>query len=169
MGRKDGQALTAAELHQSLRGWSIQRASRATGNIRASIYVRGVPNMKMYYICTPDTRFGKVCILYSREDDLVSGSGDDVVHVLDADYSNRHCTIMAALIGEDFLVRIQRRAPQAIAVPSQSDWLRSLVENLDRKGLREVQKPQEVIPWVRRARVWLTVKNVMESASRAVG
>jgi methylphosphotriester-DNA--protein-cysteine methyltransferase len=169
MDRKDGQTLTAAELHQSLRGWSDRRARRAMGNIRPSIYACGFPNMKMYYVITPETRFGKVCILYSRDEDTLSGGGDDVDHVLDADYSNQHCTVMAASIGEDSLVRIQRRAPQAIAVPSQSDWLRTLVEDLERKGLREVEIPQEVITWVRRARVWLAVKKVMEPASRAVG
>jgi methylphosphotriester-DNA--protein-cysteine methyltransferase len=170
MDRKDGQTLTATELHERLRGWSSRRARRAVGNILPSTYARGFPNMKMYYICATDTRFGKVCILFTKGEDALSNSRDLVVHSLDAnDYSNQHCTIMAALIGEDSLVRIQKRAPQAIAVPSQSDWLRSLVEDLDRKGLREVQMPQEVIPWVRRARVWLAVKHAMEPTSRAVG
>ncbi|UZJ55853.1 hypothetical protein CBS101457_005173 [Exobasidium rhododendri] len=168
MDKKNGQPLEGEELRAKLRGWSSRRARRAVGNILPTTYSNGFPNMKMYYVEVPGTSFGNVAVLYSKGEEL--NSLDMVAHPLDTDaYSNAHLTVFATLIGEDALLRIQRRAPGAVRMSDQSAWLRSLVEDLARKGLREIQMPQEVIPWVRRARVYLAVKSAMEPKSQSVG
>lgn len=189
MDKKLGQPLTPNELQHRLRGWSSRRARRAVGNILPSTYAHGFQGMKMFYIYASDTSFGNVAILYTKGAEpssssivdnsagtsggvvasaSVSSSSSSSQVTMDNSASN-HCTIMGAIIGEDALTRVKWRSSTAVEVVEQSDWLKRLVEDLARKGLREVQLPPEVIPWIRRARVWLAVKKALEPKSRAPG
>lgn len=179
---RHGRALEAEELNRKLRGWSARRARRALGNVLPQIYATGLADVQTRYI-SANTVFGTTVVLYALPDGhsnvpvgqsaaMVSASG--LTHPftgaglsagMTAGQQNEttNFSIVAVLLGDDALQRVSMRAPHAQRDDTRTQWLAQLVNTLASKGTREVQMPREVIYWVRRARIYLTTKNAMET------
>ncbi|KAK0520736.1 hypothetical protein OC834_003687 [Tilletia horrida] len=67
--------------------------------------------------------------------------------------------LLTCVLGQDAAAIIQRRFPTAVARPNLAPWLMAVVEELHRTGSREVQLPPDIVGAIRRARVYIELRN----------
>lgn len=126
--------------------WSLRTARKALGGISPTEYIEGAKTAKVEYT-TIDTAFGRMCVAWSTK---------STTKCCRLGQCKAVARVHALLFGQDSERRIRGRFPLAVASTACVPWLRDCVRQLEAEGKdREAELPAEVVPLLRRARVWL--------------